>query len=201
MHFAFVTVLPLLLSAVGLHATAQERYTPSADGAEVTDSRTGLIWRRCAEGMTWSKTTCTGKATFGNQRQAAALATAQATNSNAWRLPTLQELNTLLAVREIDVGKAAIDPKAFPATPIARYWTSTSVGPSYFMVVGFGEGHSGEGERNSPGATRLVRSAKPGFGLTRYLPQTPSSRPRAGIYTSLGTLQNAGVWIAARRPQ
>jgi hypothetical protein len=70
-------------------------------------------------------------------------------------------LNGILAVREIDVGKAAIDPKAFPATPIARYWTSTSVGPSYFMVVGFGEGHSDEGERNSPGATRLVRDAKP----------------------------------------
>ncbi len=84
----------------------------------------------------------------------------KATKDKPWRLPTLQELNGILAVREIDVGKAAIDPKAFPASPIARYWTSTSVGPSYFMVVGFGEGHSGEGERNSPGATRLVRDAK-----------------------------------------
>lgn len=150
-----------LLLASCFQASAQERYTPSSAGDEITDSKTGLIWRRCAEGMSWTKTTCSGKPTFGNQGQAAALAKSQASKDKPWRLPTLQELNGILAVREIDVGKAAIDPKAFPATPIARYWTSTSVGPSYFMVVGFGEGHSGEGERNSPGATRLVRDAKP----------------------------------------
>jgi len=161
MHLFSQTVLTLLVGVAAFDVAAQERYTPLADGSEVTDSKTGLIWRRCAEGMTWNKTTCTGKAMFANQGQAAGLAKAQATSTKVWRLPTLQELNSILAVREIDVGKAAIDPKVFPATPIARYWTSTSVGPSYFMVVGFGEGHSGEGERNSPGATRLVRSAKP----------------------------------------
>lgn len=155
------TFLALLLAAASFQASAQERYTPSPDGDEITDSKTGLIWRRCAEGMKWKKPTCTGKATFANQAQAVALAKAQATSDEAWRLPTLKELNSILAVREIDVGKAAIDPTAFPATPIARYWTSTSVGPSYYMVVGFGEGHSGEGERNSPGASRLVRNAKP----------------------------------------
>lgn len=151
----------LLLIAATFQVGAQERYVASSQGDEITDSKTGLIWRRCAEGMTWKKPTCVGKATFGNQSQAAALAKAQATSNAPWRLPTLKELNSILAVREIDVGKAAIDPKAFPATPIARYWTSTSVGPSYYMVVGFGEGHSGEGERNSPGAARLVREAKP----------------------------------------
>ena len=161
MYFLAPTFLVLLLTAASFHVSAQERYISSTAGDEITDSKTGLIWRRCAEGLSWSKTTCAGKPAFGNQGQAAALAKAQATNDKPWRLPTLQELNGILAVREIDVGKAAIDPKAFPATPIARYWTSTSVGPSYFMVVGFGEGHSGEGERNSPGATRLVRSAKP----------------------------------------
>ena len=161
MHVLIQTVLALLVGATAMHAAAQERYTPSADGDEVTDSKTGLIWRRCAEGMTWKKTVCTGKATFANQGQAAGLAKAQATPAKPWRLPTLKELNSILSVRDIDVGKAAIDPNAFPSTPIARYWTSTTVGPSYYMVVGFGEGHSGEGERNSPGATRLVRSANP----------------------------------------
>lgn len=161
MHLLVITFLVVLLSAASFHTSAQERYIPSSDGDEITDSKSGLIWRRCAEGMKWKKTTCTGKASFANQAQAVALAKAQATNDEAWRLPTLKELNSILAVREIDVGKAAIDPKAFPATPIARYWTTTSVGPSYYMVVGFGEGHSGEGERNSPGASRLVREVKP----------------------------------------
>lgn len=155
------TFLVLLLSAATFHVSAQERYIPSTAGDEITDSKTGLIWRRCAEGMSWTKTTCTGKPAFGNQRQAVALAKSAASSGTEWRLPTLKELNSILSVRDIDAGKAAIDPNAFPATPIARYWTSTTVGPSYFMVVGFGEGHSGEGERNSPGASRLVRNAKP----------------------------------------
>ncbi len=161
MHLLFPTCLVLLLASVAFQASAQERYTPSSDGDEINDTKTGLTWRRCAEGMTWKKSTCAGKAVFANQAQAAAQAKAQATKDEAWRLPTLKELNSILAVREIDVGKAAIDPNAFPATPIARYWTSTSVGPSYYMVVGFGEGYSGEGERNSPGASRLVRDVKP----------------------------------------
>jgi len=161
MHLFSKMSLTLLIGAATFHAGAQERYKPWADGDEIADSRTGLIWRRCAEGMIWKKTTCTGKATFANQAQAAAMAKAQATSAKEWRLPTFKELNSILAVREIDLGKAAIDPKAFPATPISRYWTSTSLGPSYYMVVGFGEGHSGEGERNSPGASRLVRNANP----------------------------------------
>lgn len=161
MHLLTPTFLALLLATAAFQTSAQERFTPSSSGDSVTDTKTGLIWRRCAEGMTWKKTTCTGKATYGNQAQAVAGGKAQATKDEAWRLPTLKELNSILAVREIDVGKAAIDPGAFPATPIARYWTTTSVGPSYYMVVGFGEGHSGEGERNSPGASRLVRSATP----------------------------------------
>ena len=156
-----IKLIALLMAALTFQVGAQERYQVSVDGQQVTDSKTGLIWRRCAEGMAWKKTNCAGKATFANQAQAAALAKSAASSSEEWRLPTLRELNSILSVRDIDVGKAAIDPNVFPGTPLARYWTSTSVGPSYFMVVGFGEGHSGEGERNSPGATRLVRSAKP----------------------------------------
>ncbi|MBC7548998.1 MAG: hypothetical protein H7224_10235 [Polaromonas sp.] len=34
-------------------ALAQERCAASSDGQEVTDNTIGLIWRRCAEGMSW----------------------------------------------------------------------------------------------------------------------------------------------------
>jgi len=120
MYFLTPTFLARLLTAASFQVSAQERYISSTAGDEIADSKTGLIWRRCAEGMSWAKTTCTGMPTFGNQRQAAKWAKAQATNDKSWRLPTLQELNSILALREMDVGKAAIDPKAFPATPIAR---------------------------------------------------------------------------------
>jgi hypothetical protein len=139
---------------------AQERYTPSVDGQEVTDGKTGLIWRRCAEGMVWKRPTCGGKAVFSNQADAAAMAKSASGAGTEWRLPTLKELSGIVAAREAEEGKAAIDPKAFPATPVGRFWTSSSVGPGYFMFVGFSDGSAGEGERGSPGAVRLVRGGK-----------------------------------------
>ena len=142
-------------------ALAQQRYSASADGQEVTDNKTGLVWRRCAEGMSWKVRTCTGQAVFSNQADAAARAKAAAiSDGQAWRLPTMKELSSIVAVREAEEGKAVIDALAFPATPLARFWTSSSVGPGYFMFVGFIEGSAGEGPRNSPGATRLVREGK-----------------------------------------
>ncbi|MEO7887283.1 MAG: hypothetical protein ABIR76_11110, partial [Polaromonas sp.] len=68
----------LLLSLTGL-SFAQERFSPSADGQDITDSRTGLIWRRCAEGMVFKGKTCTGQATFLSAPDAAARAKAAST--------------------------------------------------------------------------------------------------------------------------
>ena len=72
----------------------------------------------------------------------------------------MKELSSIVAVREAEEGKAAIDPLAFQATPAARFWSSSSVERGYFMYVAFTEGSVGEGERNSPGAVRLVRQGK-----------------------------------------
>ena len=142
-------------------ALAQQRYSASADGQEVPDNKTSLVWRRCAEGMSWKVRTCVGQAVYSNQADAAARAKAAAASDNQpWRLPTMKELSSIVAVREAEEGKAAIDAMTFPATPLARFWTSSSVGPGYFMFVGFAEGSAGEGPRNSPGATRLVREGK-----------------------------------------
>jgi len=42
-------------------AQAQGRFAVSADGQQVTDSTSGLVWRRCAEGMKWNGSICAGK--------------------------------------------------------------------------------------------------------------------------------------------
>ncbi len=141
-------------------AMAAPRYTPSPDGQEISDSKTGLVWRRCAEGMDWKGNTCVNTAVFSNFFGAEARAKAVAASGKPWRLPTIKELSSIVAVREAEEGKAAIDPLAFPATPAARFWSSSSVGRGYFMYVAFTEGSVGEGERNSPGAVRLVRQGK-----------------------------------------
>ena len=149
----------VLLSLPGA-SFAQERFSVSADGQEVTDSRTGLTWRRCAEGMVWKGKTCTGQAAFFSQPDAVARAKAASASGTEWRLPVLKELSSIVSAREADVDKAAIDPNAFPATPIARFWTSSSTGPGYFTFVGFSDGSAGEAPRATSAALRLVRSAK-----------------------------------------
>lgn len=136
---------------------AQDRYTVSADSQEITDSKTGLIWKRCAEGMTWKGKTCTGQALFFNQPDAAARAKASGAE---WRLPVLKELSSIVSARDAEEGKAAIDPVVFPGTPVARFWTSSSTGPGYFTFVGFSDGSAGESPRIAPGAVRLVRAGK-----------------------------------------
>ncbi len=156
----FAGVAALVLMTFTQSAAAQERYSASADGQEITDSKTGLIWRRCAEGMSWKGRTCTGKVAYFNQSEAHARAVALASATAQWRLPVLKELSSIVAVREAEEGKAAIDPNAFPATPVARYWTISTSGPGYFTYVGFSDGSAGESPRSAPGAVRLVRNAK-----------------------------------------
>jgi hypothetical protein len=150
----------VLVTLVLAPAMAAPRYTPSPDGQEIADSKTGLVWRRCAEGMDWKGATCINNAVFSNFFGAEARAKAAAASGKPWRLPTLKELSSIVAVRQAEEGRAAIDPVAFPATPAARFWSSSSVGRGYFMYVGFTEGSAGEGERNSPGAVRLVREGR-----------------------------------------
>lgn len=159
--FAKLSSLCLVLGNLLLApALAAPRYTPSADGQEVTDSKTGLVWRRCAEGMVWKGSTCANDPVFPNHFGAETRVKAAVATGQAWRLPTMKELSSIVAVREAGPGSAAIDPVAFPATPLARFWSSSSVGRGYFMYVAFSEGSVGEGERSSPGAVRLVRAGK-----------------------------------------
>ena len=110
--------------------------------------------------MAWKGGTCAGNALFSNHPGALSRATASTATGQPWRLPTLRELSSIVAVREAQEGKAAIDPVAFPATPMARFWSSSNAGSNYFMYVGFSEGSAGEGERNSPGAVRLVHGGQ-----------------------------------------
>ena len=74
--------LTFLLSAALLSTTqAAERFTVLANGQEVKDNQTQLIWRRCAEGMSWSGGTCSGSATQLTHEAALQQATRQAAST------------------------------------------------------------------------------------------------------------------------
>jgi hypothetical protein len=79
-----------------------------------------------------------------------------------WRLPTIQELLTLV---DYSRSEPAIDTAKFPACKSTWYWTSTPVAssPDYAWVVYFDNGGADYGRRDSHSAlARAVRSVAPG---------------------------------------
>lgn len=92
------------------HAAAPPgRYTVTAE--VVTDTSTGLHWQRSVDANTYTQTRalsyCPGLTLAGE---------------TVWRLPTLQEL--LSIVDSAEVGPA-IDPSAFPGTQPTFFWTAS----------------------------------------------------------------------------
>ena len=151
-----------LAAAIGLACVcagaiaADERFVVSADGQEVLDTKTSLVWRRCVEGMQWDGKACKGKATrykFGEAKQRAdAAAPAQ---GKAWRVPTKDELSTLVIKQK---KKPMTDKEAFPNTPPSLQWAKR---PGFddnlngWMIdFGSGKGFGGSGAKES---VRLVR--------------------------------------------
>lgn len=105
----------------GVPATASF-FTNNGDGT-VTDSKTGLMWQQCSVGQ--SGTNCsTGTAT--QQTWAAALNACKNSNaaSKTWRLPSLNELTSIVKGNS---QSPAIDATPFPATLSNNYWTSTTL--------------------------------------------------------------------------
>jgi Protein of unknown function (DUF1566) len=118
-----VAVACFLISSLLLPATANAacpslagRFT--ANGVEVTDSRTGLVWARCSAGQSLNGTACTGTANTYTHEQALSYAASQ----SGWRLPNVKELASLA-----DKGcqNPAIDSTAFPNTVTSLYWSSS----------------------------------------------------------------------------
>lgn len=120
----FRGMLGLLLSSWVLAAQAACPVTPGrfiANGAEVADSQTGLVWARCSVGQTWNGAQCIGQPTLVYHEEAMKLAQA----TPGWRLPNVKELASLVDRR---CESPSIDTAAFPGFPThggQSYWSST----------------------------------------------------------------------------
>lgn len=133
------------------------------DGAEATDTLTGLVWRRCPEGQVFAADRCTGVALARSWAQALTIAREEARRTGvAWRLPNAKELATLADRTRID---PALDPAVFPDTPRGPwYWSSTPVAadPSLAYANEFSGGYTGSyPARAGALGVRLVRDADP----------------------------------------
>lgn len=121
-------------------ALAGGRFIPSADGTEVTDNLTGLVWRRCPEGIAWDagSQTCKGTATHFTWREALR----HVADQGEWRLPNIKELFSIV---DLEVPSPSIDHRAFPRTPGYPPFLSTTPmeygrDGIHLQVVEFGRG-------------------------------------------------------------
>jgi hypothetical protein len=144
-----------------------------AQGAIVLHKKTGLEWQRCPEGMKLvaqpgaadhSRDTCDGEAslfTFDGAKQVQAKANAGAGRDGAtdWRLPTMDELASIV---EDACQIPAINPSVFPNTPVTWFWAISpkQLSAGYAWGIGFGFGGYYVG-RHDNGAVRLVRGSHP----------------------------------------
>jgi hypothetical protein len=124
-------------------------YELSADGQEVTDHKTGLIWRRAVEpgDFTWA------------EAQAHAKSIARQTGL-PWRVPTIDELKTLIdEKRKKRNDRPVIDTDFFPERATERFWSSSPyVGEADgAWSVNFNSGFVGYWYRDYSIAVRLVR--------------------------------------------
>jgi hypothetical protein len=147
----------LTLAACASHAAG--RFALSADGQEVTDSKSGLTWRRCAEGLRWDGKACSGKLVKFSYATAKEKASAMAKDGGkAWRIPTRDELVALVDMAT--KKKPRIDGEAFPQTPSAPFWASRPGSDDNLnaWLVNFGNGkvHANLGQAKFP--LRLVRA-------------------------------------------
>ena len=140
----------------------------------VTDTTTGLVWKRCAEGTIWNGTTCTGSMSTFRWSEALQYvvgynATGGFLERTDWRLPNIKELNTLL---ELQCNFPAINVTVFPSTALPgsglfTFWSNTPVvgGTGVVLQVftyawnsNFEDGTSWWGMRSNKNAVRLVRT-------------------------------------------
>lgn len=152
-HLLASLLLPMAFGALA------EPFTVSGDGQEVTDVKSGLVWRRCAEGMTASGGTCTGTASRFTLGEALTRASAQTTaTAMAWRLPNIKELSSI-ADRDRFI---AIDTTTFTGTPAGSFWSSTPDARSadYAWNVNFSNGDVYYSNRSNSHYVRLVRAGK-----------------------------------------
>ena len=138
------------------------RFTVAADGQEVTDELTGLVWRRCAEGLAFDGLTCSGAAmTLFTHRAALQHAAGEAAGSGlAWRVPNIKELSSLVDRRFFN---PPVDPAVFPNTLMTVVWSATPyLGNTRYLAWGINFAAGGDVygyERvNGGSGVRLVRS-------------------------------------------
>jgi hypothetical protein len=133
-------------------------YVDHGDGT-ATHTPSGLMWQRCAIGQIWTGSTCSGSASTMKWTDAMSLTSTSISGRTDWRLPTADELLSLVDYNRVE---PAINSSIFPNTPSSTFWTSSLHAdyPYYAFAAKFSSGFMGAGSRSWSYSVRLVRSGQ-----------------------------------------
>jgi len=130
----------------------------------VTDNKTGLMWKKCVEGVTGSTCDSGSAGSFTWQQALAQPAIVNNAGGFAgysdWRLPNIKELTSIVEEQCYD---PAINLNRFPNATSSYVWSGSphALDSSYAWYVNFYHGGSdGGGHRNSSWFVRLVRGGQ-----------------------------------------
>lgn len=139
----------------GLPPEAPTNYTDNKNGT-ITDNYTGLIWKKCVQGMTGSDCKLGSPSLRIWGKAVADCDEMNFAGKTDWRIPTLKELQSIVNTKEFD---PAINKKFFLNTPDHPYWTETSPAeyPANKFTVIFSDGSVYYRDINNYAATRCVR--------------------------------------------
>jgi hypothetical protein len=128
-----------------------DRLDEASDWVAVRDERTGLTWAKEPIAVDdWLPET--------EQRIAAELKASTLAGMDGWRIPTLEELVSI-----VHTVRPSIDSAFFPGCPIDWFWTSTVYAPSPgggAWSVDFYNGYAYWLGRGSGGFARAVRASQ-----------------------------------------
>ncbi len=154
-----------------VHATCKPTSIPAStpdsqlidnnDGT-VTDSKTGLMWKKCLEGPL-DAGDCSGTDTTFTWQQAlqqpGVVNTSGFAGYTDWRLPNIKELRSIV---EEQCSSPAINATFFPNTPSSSVWSGSpfAFNSAYAWSVNFAGGNSRAYDRGDSYAVRLVRGGQ-----------------------------------------
>jgi len=168
----FVAITGMLLVVSGCGQPDQRYQILGSAGDVVLDTVTLLEWQRCSLGQSWDGQTCTGAA----ERYRWPEELKAARDVADWRLPTIEELQTLVYCSSGEPARfpdaagrcrgefqhPTIVSEVFPNTPIWHFWSGSHWDDhaDSASVVNFGDGSTGVSNRGVSHRVRLVRGAQ-----------------------------------------
>ena len=161
----------------------------------ITHTATGLMWKKCPEGRTYSGGNCTG--TTGSYTWQAALrrAVSDATAGKSdWRLPTRIEL---LSIVETACGAPTINVARFPNVGSSdMYWSGSHAGanaPDSVWAVRFNNGSSLIATKDMTARARLVRVDDTNPAMTHDVYRSTSAPTEPAAFSFASQLADPGA--------